>query len=178
MVESEHAIAPIVTIEAVCTEIRGVICHEGRILSPVAICACLQRNRVIHRIYMASGALHGLERIIDLMPDQAEFRNGMIEFVQRICQRGEIASLVIRMALVTADNLTDVAVQPLVVEDLRGNSIMAGQTQLCLDGAQRLMTTLALLFKISMRVKTFQGVPRLPPGTQRAGAECQASLPP
>jgi hypothetical protein len=67
---------------------------------------------------MAGGAFHWLEGIIHLMPDEAEFRDRMIKLAQRVGQRREITPAMIRMTLITAEDITDAAVQPLAIEDL------------------------------------------------------------
>lgn len=126
MVESDHGISAIMTIEAVLPKVRSVPCHESRILTSMAIRASMQRNRVIHRINMAGGTLHWLEGIIDLMPDETESSDGMIEFMQRISQWRKIAPLVIRMALITADDINDATVQPLPIKHLGRNPFMTG----------------------------------------------------
>lgn len=58
VVKSHHAILAIMAIKTIFSKILDVPCHEGCILTAMAICASVHRDGIADRIHMTDGTCH------------------------------------------------------------------------------------------------------------------------
>jgi hypothetical protein len=99
MVKPDQAVFPIVTIQAIITEILEVSAHQSRVVPGMAIKAGIFLYRISYIIrVMARAAIHPGSIIIDNVVDQAEADFRMVEFVKSRHRHIKWATTVVWMA--------------------------------------------------------------------------------
>jgi hypothetical protein len=121
VIETRHAVGPIVTIQAVIPGFPDVLFHKiglvGAVAGDAIHCGGFQPMRPGR---VAAPASHGRGAIIHLVPDQVEARQAVIEARQGPGVQRIVPAVVFRMAACAILHSGDLAVEPFPAIDFHG----------------------------------------------------------
>jgi hypothetical protein len=178
VLKTDHPVLSIVALGASDPKIQDVLLDESAVLRGVAILATRRGKGELSLHRMAGRALHRRGVVIELVPIQAERGDRVIEANQRICERVELATLVFRVAVVTAFDLLEHGVQAGARLDLKPDRRMAFQAQCSLACFQRLVAESAVLLEFCVRSVSLQDSAGAAHRAERSRTERQSAAAP